>query len=165
MQKTKTEAKNMWNHKRSITLTHTLVRAFYVILAAAAAALPFLQFIHNKKIIFAVFYLAVPAGLIALICLDKVLQKIKKGIVFEHGNIKNLRIFSWCCFYAAADGLVFAVLAGLTASGNKDTVIIYNVVPLIRCSVAAVFTGLVVRVVKNIIEEAVALKEENELTI
>lgn len=155
----------MWNHKKSITLTHTLVRAFYVILAAAAAALPFLQFIENKKIIFAVFYLAVPAGLIALICLDKVLQKIKKGIVFEHGNIKNLRIFSWCCFYAAADALIFAVLAVATASGNTDTVIIYNVVPLIICAVAALFTGLVVRVVKNILEEAVALKEENELTI
>jgi hypothetical protein len=85
----------------------------------------------------------------ALVCLHILLSNIKKEKVFIAGNVKLLRTISWCCF-AAAFVMVFAakyyLLLGLTA-------------------VAIAFIGLILRVVKNVIEEAVRIKTENDLTI
>jgi hypothetical protein len=97
----------------------------------------------------AILYFCCIPAMAALICLHILLGNIKKEKVFIMGNVKLLRVISWCCF-AAAFIMVFALyyyfLFGLMA-------------------VAFGFIGLIVRVVKNVIEEAVHIKAENDFTI
>lgn len=152
------EEKSMWNDIKSIKLTHIIIRLFYAILIAATISAPYLINLFyvfpngsrkTANIILCAFYLAVPAGLTALICLDKLLINIKKELAFHSGNVKLLRILSWACFYVAIDCFAFG----------------FFYFPFFIVCVAALFTGLVVRVVKNIFAKAITIKEENELTI
>ena len=85
----------------------------------------------------------------ALIWLHKLLSNIGGERVLIRENVMLLRRISWCCFLAAAITLVSSRF--------------YLVFLLI--SVAAAFMGLILRVVKNVIQQAVILKDENELTI
>ena len=82
--------------------------------------------------------------------LVKLLLLVKKRQVFTDRAVSCLRTISWCCFIEA--GLF--VLSGALFFG----------IDLVLAFVAG-FLGLVLRVVKNVIEEAVALKNENDFTI
>lgn len=82
--------------------------------------------------------------------LVKLLLLVKKRQVFTDRAVSCLRTISWCCFIEA--GLF--VLSGALFFG----------IDLVLAFVAG-FLGLVLRVVKNVIEEAVALKKENDFTI
>jgi hypothetical protein len=97
----------------------------------------------------AILYFCCIPAMTALICLHILLQNIKNEKVFILKNVKLLRAISWCCF-ATAFIMVFAMyyyfLFGLMA-------------------VAVAFIGLILRVVKNVIEEAVHIKTENDFTI
>lgn len=95
-----------------------------------------------------IYACCVPA-LAALACLDRLLNNIKKEDVFIQKNVALLRLISWCCF---------AVSIILAISG------FYYILFLI-VAVAAAFFGLILRVVKNVIEQAVIIKSENDLTI
>ncbi|MBQ2868015.1 MAG: DUF2975 domain-containing protein, partial [Firmicutes bacterium] len=74
---------------------------------------------------------------------------IKNEQVFTDENVSLLRRISWCCFLAALITLIssrFYLVFGLIG-------------------IAAAFMGLILRVVKNVIQQAVIIKAENELTI
>lgn len=151
------------NH--SVKLTHFFVRFCYFLLTAAAIILPvilykgFYEFEILGKIksyIIVPFYCVVPAGYSALICLDKLLINIRKGVVFDSGNVKMLLNISNACFFAGTVGLIsFIVIAA-----NK-----FMFETMIVLSLGEMFMGLVVRVVKNIFEAAILIKSENDLTI
>ena len=159
----------MNSKERSVFLTQLIVRACYVLLAAAVIVLPIMFNTYNApgkinmiselgKYVMGPFYAMVPAGYVALVCIDKLLMNIKKDIVFDKKNVKLLRIISWSCFYAAAVCIVAFVLVWLTFS--------YGVgIGLILLTAGAGFMGLVVRVVKNVFEAAIEIKDENDLTI
>lgn len=90
----------------------------------------------------------IPAAAI-LFSLHKLLINIKAGEVFIEKNVKLLRVISWGCFIAAlilAVGTYYYIMFALSA-------------------VVVGFLGLILRVVKNVIEEAVTIKTENDLTI
>ena len=91
---------------------------------------------------------AVPAYA-ALVQLYRLLQRLSRGEVFVAGNVRCLRIISWCCFAAA---VVFAASSLYSLSWTVLTV-------------AALFGGLILRVVKNVFAAAVALQDEQDLTI
>ena len=95
------------------------------------------------------FLLLVPVA-VADGFLVKLLLLVKKRLVFTDGAVSCLRTISWCCFIEAALLLV--------------TVRVFFPAHLAAAFVAG-FLGLVLRVVKNVIEEAVALKAENDFTI
>ena len=82
--------------------------------------------------------------------LVKLLLLVKKRLVFTEKAVSCLRTISWCCFIEA--GLLVVTSA------------LFFSIDLILAFVAG-FLGLVLRVVKNVIEEAVALKNENDFTI
>jgi len=86
----------------------------------------------------------------ALWHLDRLLRAVRQEQVFTDTNVKNLRIISWCCFAAGAILLVGAFII------NPNLIIL---------AVLAAFFGIVIRVVKNLFEAAVALKDENDFTI
>lgn len=157
----------MWNKEKSVLLTQAIVRICYVLLGAAVIALPVLFFYFGKseaffsefgKAVIFPFYAVVPAGYIALICIDKLLINIRNEKIFDNKNVKLLRIISWSCFYAALVGVIsYAVIA-----------VIYNprlFVSFIILAAGEAFMGLIVRVVKNVFEAAIKLKDENDLTI
>ena len=140
----------------SVTLSLICCGIGFLGLVAMAALLPAYLPKHGG------FYgETLPVGLVALAYvylipvavadgfLVKLLLLVKKRQVFTDKAVSCLRTISWCCF----------IEAGLLLLG----VIYYYVVPILAFIVF--FLGLVLRVVKNVIEEATALKAENDFTI
>jgi hypothetical protein len=81
--------------------------------------------------------------------LISLLDKIRKGEVFVAQNTANLRALSWCCFAVSVIFFAFGFVRSVSFLG----------------SFAAMFMGLILRVVKNVFAKAVELREENDGTI
>jgi chromate transport protein ChrA len=81
--------------------------------------------------------------------LHRLLGNIRGGIVFARENVKELRRTSWCCFGVCAICLLSTAYY----------------MPFLLISVAAGFVGLIVRIVKNTFEQAIAMKEELDFTV
>lgn len=84
-----------------------------------------------------------------LVCLYRLLNNLSRGDVFVPQNVSYLRRISWCCFAGMA--VCFASFLYYLPWGIVG--------------LAAAFVGLIVRVVKNVIAEAIVMKEENDYTI
>ncbi len=91
---------------------------------------------------------SIPAYVL-LHALYRLLQNIEKDQVFVKENVSYLRKVSWCCMIAS---LVCALGSMIWVS-------------LVVIWIAAGFVGLIVRVVKNIFEKAIALKEELDYVV
>lgn len=155
----------MYNSDKSVKLTHFAVRFCYVMLTLAVLTLPYLLtsgFFHFeiltqiKNYVIGPFYAVVPAGYIALCCLDRLLGNIRKSIVFDARNIKLLRLISIACAYAGLVGLVSFIAIML-----KD----FMFETMAVLSAGEFFVALIVNVVKNVFEKAIEIKEENDLTV
>lgn len=85
----------------------------------------------------------------ALWQLYRLLRNISRGQVFVAVNVRCLRIISWCCFAAA-------VIFFFSGFYSTSWIVLF---------VAAVFGGLIMRVVKNVFAAAVALQDDQDLTI
>jgi len=105
--------------------------------------------LYQQKLFACCFYPCSVFAYVTLYSLIRLLLNIKKGIIFITPNVRYLRRISWCCLAVA----VITLIAG----------VFY--IPYSFVAVAAGFVGLMLRVVKNVMENAVQLKEENELTI
>jgi hypothetical protein len=101
-------------------------------------------------LIVGLYYACCVPAVAALLLLDRLLSNITKGKVFTEENVKALRAISWCCFAEA----VILVIAAL-----------YFAPILFAVAIVTAFFGLILRVVKNVIDAAVALKAENDFTI
>ena len=95
------------------------------------------------------FYVCVPVVLYALWVIDRLLGNILAGRVFVADNVRRIRQLRWCCAGVSLVCLPAAVFY----------------LPLIFLAVIMAFLALVISVVKNVMAAAVALREENELTI
>lgn len=155
----------MWNSMRSVKLSLVCTRLVIMLVAISAAvvAMPagrsvlLLAFGRADTYDFAVeplilglYYVCCVPAVAALLLLDRLLSNIMRGKVFTEGNVKALRIISWCCF---AEAFILAAAA------------LYFAPILFAVAVVTAFFGLILRVVKNVIEAAVALKAENDFTI
>ena len=98
------------------------------------------------------FYPCAAFGYVTLYSLIRLLTNIRRGDVFTLRNVAYLRRISWCCFAVAAIALAVAILY-------------VDIVPFLLVAGAAAFVGLMLRVVKNVMQQAVEIREENELTI
>ena len=79
----------------------------------------------------------------------KLLFRIRKGEVFTSKSVSLIRSISWSCIMLC---LAFALLG------------VYFQLALIMAFLA-LFLGICLRVVKNVIEEATLIKSENDLTV
>ncbi len=95
------------------------------------------------------FCLCVPAVLLALWSMERILGNVLKEQVFVLPNVRCIRRIRWCCAWVS--------LVCLGAG------ILYP--PLLFLAVIMAFLALVVGVVKNVMAAAVELREENDLTI
>ena len=155
----------MWNRKHSVTLSIVACFIFLGILTSFLFVGPwFVKFwfsvyrgwningeaMQNMSTLFAsCFYPCALFAYITLYSLLRLLFNIKKQEIFINANVKYLRRISWCCFAVATITLVGGVFY----------------IPFLFVAVAAAFVGLMLRVVKNVMQNAVEISEENELTI
>ena len=150
----------MWNPIKSVRLSLICTKVVILLVAACAVIMPKLigKYVDftlapidagSLHILMVILYSCCVPAMAALVCLHMLLDNIKKEKVFIFGNVKLLRAISWCCFAAAfimAVAIKYYMGFGLMA-------------------VAIAFIGLILRVVKNVIEEAVLIKAENDYTI
>lgn len=85
----------------------------------------------------------------ALWNIDRLLTQILKGQVFIRQNVRRIRAIGWCC------GAVSLIC--LPAS--------FAYMPLIFMLIVMAFLCLVVSVVASVMDAAVTIREENDLTV
>ena len=155
----------MWNRKRSVTLSLAVCFAVCVALAAGLFVGPWIvkiwfhtyrgwaengEGMERMLTLFGLcFYPCACLGFVTLYSLIRLLLNIRNDVIFITANVQYLRRISWCCIVV----FFITLIAGAFY------------IPYLFVSVAAGFVGLMLRVVKNVMENAVQLKEENELTI
>lgn len=147
----------MQRKNRSLTLSIAFTTMFAIALTILTLFAPWIvEFLcvlfhrdHLIKFLTVVTYLAVPAGWGAIILLYKILINVERENVFDESNVKYLTTLSWLCIYVG----VLSAFSSL------------KFIMFILVSISALFIGLIVRVVRNIIEEAISLKEDSDLTI
>lgn len=142
----------------SLVISDITVKTAFVLVGAAMIGAPWLIKVYDDANIsrgsvyiplMITAYLACVPAIIALFSLNKLLSNLKKGDVFVENNTKMLRILSYCCF---AEALIFCAFGYF----RPLSFVVF---------VAAAFMGLILRVLKNVFSEAVALREENDFTI
>ena len=148
----------MWNAKRCVILSCICTKIVIVFSVLFLLTAPYWVGLYvdyasknadiKNPLIFTV-YAAGIVSLVLLFSLNKLLSNIRNENVFIFDNVKLLRAISWCCF-------VVAVI--LLFSGFYYILFLFG-------AVAAGFFGLILRVVKNVIEQAVIIKNENDFTI
>lgn len=92
-----------------------------------------------------ILILAVAAGVMLLF----LLVRVKNNFIFSTISVGLIRWVSWCCILI---GILFGFMG------------LYFQLALAVCF-AAIFLGICLRVVKNVLEEATLIKSENDLTV
>lgn len=102
-----------------------------------------------KKTFCLCFYPCAIFAAVILYSLLNLLFNIKNERIFITQNVKYLRTVSWCCF----------AIATITFIGG------FFYMPFMFIAAAGGFAGVLLRVFKNVMQSAVELREENDLTI
>ncbi len=151
--------------KASVNLSLVISGGFFAVLAVVGVFLPsvakaLLKFpgeitsrvettATDNILVLIAAYLILLLALLANTLLFTLLLQVKGENVFSKKSIGLIRGISWC---SIGVGVVFALL---TYYFTLSSVIAF----------AALFLGLCVRVVKNVIEKATEIKDENDLTV
>ncbi len=147
-----------WDKDKSILLTQIATALFAVLLLAldigcywAASWFVLLRGLERDSVWYftATVYACSVFAWLLLAQLWGLLGKIRQGEVFTEENVRRLRIVSWCCAGAAFLCLVSALYYP----------------SFLLVTVAAGFMCLIVRVVKNVFQQAIAMKSELDLTV
>ncbi len=101
------------------------------------------------KIVIPTFYACAPFAAAALYMLIRLLLNIINEVIFTVSNVKYLKWITHACYAV----MLITVVTG----------IFY--LPLLIIGFATGVVGTLLRVVKNLMDSAVALKEENDMTI
>ena len=153
------------SRKHSVYLSLCIAAVFFVLLLACAALLPLIvsplvAYANESSLLPPLFpasqapmlilaYLVVATMMLADVLLVVLLLHVKREEVFCARAVSLIRRISWCCFLL---GVWFAAIG------------VWFQLSLVA-AVAALFLGLCLRVVKNVIEQAIAIKEENDFTV
>ncbi len=151
----------MWTKSRSLFLSRILIWLFIPLLLVGFVILPNLLQISGENIpyqanfhgtvwIISLRFSIIPV-LAALFLLHNLLKNIRQGQVFTNHNIMLIRVISWCCHLVA----VIFLFLGIT----------YIHLSALIISAIIGFCGLILRVVKNVLVQAMAIKDENDLTV
>lgn len=165
----------MYNKYKSLTVTTVTAWVLVALIVACAFALPYLASLYigqqrtlsgldgdvtgredevkalrqTEIALYVCLYASAIPALVGTFLLLKILKNVKRNAVFEDSNVICLRYISWCCCFAALCyfTLGFFVLFSFVVAA------------------ASAFAGLIVRVIKNLMKEAVDIKRENDLTV
>lgn len=155
----------MWNNRKSVRLSIAVCLALAVVLAVLIFAGSWVFEIYMtayrgfkpdgeafkmlKTVFAACFYPSAVFAAVILYSLLKLLYNIKAEKIFVEDNVKNLKRVSWCCF----------VIAVITFVGA------FFYMPFGFVALAGGFVGMLLRVLKNVMQSALELRQENDLTI
>ncbi|NLJ76650.1 MAG: DUF2975 domain-containing protein [Peptococcaceae bacterium] len=149
----------MGSEEKSILLSRLCVLFFMGLLLVAVVAAPwlthwFVEFsqagLEDEAVYFMItIYVGFVPAAYLLYSLLKLLRGIESGQVFTIQNVEYLRRISWSCFAGA----------GIALASQ------FYYYPWFFVAVAAAFMGLIVRVVKNVVAQAVELKNEADYTV
>ncbi len=103
----------------------------------------------GRFLILALAYAVLAIFIFADSLLFSLLLRVRAGLVFTEKSVALIRGVAWCCL------LLGAVFCGLGFYFQLAFIVAF----------AAIFLGLCLRVVKNVIEEATEIKSENDLTV
>lgn len=151
----------MKNKNISLAISSVLTKVGFVLIIICCFAAPWLVSFYEQSyiipygidsvyipLLITLYCAAVPA-LILTIALDRLLTNIKKGNAFIKQNVTCLRVISYCCFAASLIFIYFGFIRHFA----------------LFIVVAAAFFGLILRVIKNVFEQAIEIREENDFTI
>ena len=144
----------------SVSLSLSLTALFGAVLLCAAFLLPgFVRLIspaalrplgtRDGVLILTAGYAVLLLAMLAAVLLFRLLLLVRSGAVFTASAVALIRGVSWCAIGVSA---VFLVMTW------------YYLLALVL-AFTAILLGLCLRVVKNVIEEATAIKAENDLTV
>ena len=148
----------MWDDHRSVILSKLSILIFSVGLILTAIAAPWMvrwliwtrPHLRGTEIYFLMtIYSGGILSAVLLYNLYRLLQRISAKQVFLVENVEFLRNISWSCFAGSGICLI--------------SVLYY--LPWILLAVSAGFMGLIVRVVKNVVAQAVSLQHEVDYTV
>ena len=150
------------NRKASTTLSFILAVLFLLVLVLAAIFIPYLAAsvipedqtfpllaLNGRVVALVAGYVGIAIALFADITLLLLLHSVRRERIFTPYCVALLRRLSWFCM---GEAIVFL------AVGALFTLALF-------IAFIALLVGLCLRVVKNAFELAVALKEENDLTV
>lgn len=103
----------------------------------------------ERTAIIAGFYCSLPMVLAALWKVQKLLKNIQKEAVFTEENVKILTVIRSCCLGI----FLVCLVAG------------FFFFPLLLVVAIMGFLGLMMQVLKQVMAQAVAIREENDLTV
>lgn len=147
-----------WSTSKSILLSRICVAIFALLLAALDFGAYWLVtwYIHLRGMawqsgagMIVTLYLCSIFGWVLLWQMWTLLNNIRRSEVFIPENVRCLRIVSWCCVAAGAICLVSTLFY----------------IPFAAIAIAAGFMALIVRIVKNVFEQAIRMKDELDYTI
>ena len=133
-------------------------RIIFLALVALLPSMPFILFWYRRirfltvseiLAIMVAFYICAIITGVALLTIEQLLQNILKENVFIRKNVSHIRRIQWCCALVS--------LVCLPAA--------FFYLPLVFMVVIMAFLSLVISVVVKTMETAVAIREENDLTI
>lgn len=101
------------------------------------------------KLVLLAFYLCCPAAWAALVSILKLMTNIIHEKIFLPQTVFLMRLLSWCCAYVAVVCFGFG----------------FTWAPLLVFALGAAFMTLILRVLKSVMQRAVELRAENDLTI
>ena len=148
--------------KASVNLSLILSTLFFIGLIVGAVAMPtfvnsMIDLIYNgntfpafdKALCLLAAYLILAVCMVADCVIFALLKTVKDDNVFTPKSVALIRAISWCCFLVGALFLAVGYYFELA----------------FLIAFAAMFLGLCIRVVKNVIEQATEIKCENDLTV
>ncbi len=146
-----------WTSEKSLFLSRCLTIATLVLGIASLFCIPVITEWYDSVsgeepihvVLNIVLYLSAILGILALWQLHGLLQRFTKQEVFVQENVTSFRRIAWCCFGVA---LIWLLL------------MFWRFLAFFIAFMAA-FVGLLLRVMKNMLEAAVKLREENDYTI
>lgn len=154
----------LWNKDKSIVLSRALLLLFaaalvlldlaclYACWSHRYLALRLNAFFSREKVLSftACAWLCSVPGFWLLFSMNHMLKNMQSGSVFTPENVKLPRTVSYCRFAAALICMIFAMA---------------EIISLSAIAIAAGFVGLIVRIVKNVFEQAIAMKDELDFTV
>lgn len=153
----------MWNSKKSVNLSIAVCyilaiallifvvagNGIFVIYMTSFRGFSFEAIKTLKTVFGCCFYPSSVFAAATIYALLRLLYNIKNEKVFISQNVTYLRSVSWCCY----------VIALITFVGG------FFYMPFMFVALAGGFVGMLLRVLKNVMQSAVELREENDLTI
>ncbi|MCQ2419922.1 MAG: DUF2975 domain-containing protein [Clostridia bacterium] len=147
-----------WTKDKSITLSFFCLAVFALLLLALDVfcypltrwfiGLRAMHWQQGIGMMVTVYVCSVFAWLI-LYFLWKLLSNLRMGNVFTDRNVRFMRIVSWCCVGVGIMCLISTIWY----------------LPFAFVAIAAAFIALIVRIVKNVFQQAISMKDELDLTI